>query len=144
MNEQTSYTLVFKPEPLLKNIERYQQFLEEVRSEYNFILKQCAPKISKHFTTLTGVINEGNSYEFPSIEIHKAIINKLIINEPKHFRQFLHHIRKEFKENEQFIRQNYKDFAKSLDEFQSEVDEDIMKNLINIDHYMRDLRKHAL
>lgn len=72
---------MIKFKPLLKNIESYQQFLEEVRNEYKFILKQCAPDISKHFTSLTSVINEGNSYEFPSKEIHKAIINKLIIND---------------------------------------------------------------
>jgi hypothetical protein len=44
-------------------------------------MKTCAPVISKHFTTLTSVINEGNSYEFPSADLHKAIINKLILND---------------------------------------------------------------
>jgi hypothetical protein len=56
-------------------------FLEEVKQKYLFIIKECAAMISKHFTSLTSVINEGNSYEFPSTDLHKAIINKLILNE---------------------------------------------------------------
>jgi len=31
-----------------------------------------------------------------------------------------------------------------MDSFVSQVEMDIHKNLINIDHYMRDLKKHAL
>jgi hypothetical protein len=31
-----------------------------------------------------------------------------------------------------------------MDSFVSSVENDILKNLINIDHYMRDLKKHAL
>lgn len=57
------------------------QFLQEIQIKYNFIMKNCAPVISKHFTNLTSVINEGNSYEFPSADLHKAIINKLILND---------------------------------------------------------------
>jgi len=53
-----------------------------MRNEYYLIVQQCAPKISKHFTRLTQVINEGNSYEFPSYDIHKAVILSLIMNEP--------------------------------------------------------------
>lgn len=62
------------PKPLIENIEGYTKFLEEVKSEYSLILFNSAEKISKHFTKMTAVINEGNSYEFPSIEIHKAVI----------------------------------------------------------------------
>ena len=47
------------PKPLLGNVDKYQKFLEELRSQYLFILKTCAPKISKHFTKLTAVIIEG-------------------------------------------------------------------------------------
>ena len=36
------------------------------------------------------------------------------------------------------------DYRESYDAFVKEVEEDIRKNHINIDHYMRDLRKHAL
>lgn len=73
--------MVVKFKPLLKNINSYMLFLQEVKNKYNFIMKQCAPVISKHFTNLTSVINEGNSYEFPSSDLHKAIINKLILND---------------------------------------------------------------
>ena len=72
--------------PLVKHIDEYIKFLTEVQSKYIFIMKQCAPLVSKHFTTLTSVIIEGNSYEFPSNELHKAIINKLIMNDSQHFK----------------------------------------------------------
>jgi hypothetical protein len=49
--------------------------------KYNFIMKTCAPAISQHFTSLTSVINEGNSYEFPSAELHREILNKMIWND---------------------------------------------------------------
>lgn len=60
------------------------------------------------------------------------------------FRPLLIHILKEFKENEMVIREGCPEFAESVDAFQKEIDEEIRKNHINIDHYMRDLRKHAL
>jgi hypothetical protein len=107
-------------------------------------MKNCAPVISKHFTTLTSVINEGNSYEFPSADLHKAIINKLILNDQQLFRNFFAHIKKQFKENEKVIRENYPDFAKTMDHFCNNIQKDIEKNLINIDQYMKDLKKHAL
>jgi hypothetical protein len=44
-------------------------------------MKNCAKIVSKQFTNMTSVIIEGNSYEFPSDELHKAIINKLILND---------------------------------------------------------------
>lgn len=50
-------------------------------------MENCAPNISKYFTDLTSVINEGNSYEFPSKDLHKAIIHKLILNDRNFFRQ---------------------------------------------------------
>lgn len=78
-----------------------------MQSKYNFIMKQCAPAISKHFTNLTSVINEGNSYEFPSADLHKAIINKLILNDQQHFKEFFSHIKRQFKKDEKVIRENY-------------------------------------
>jgi hypothetical protein len=78
----TRYQTVHEPVPLMENLENYSLFLEELRNEYALIVEQCAPKISKHFTKMTQVINEGNSYEFPSTDIHKAVILRFILNEP--------------------------------------------------------------
>ena len=61
-------------------------------------MKNCAPKISKHFTKLTAVIVENTQYEFPSTEIHKAVISKLILNDQKFFRQLVLHIKQNFTE----------------------------------------------
>jgi len=69
--------------------------LEELRNEYILIIEQCAPKISKHFTKMTQVINEGNSYEFPSVDIHKAVILKLILNDTT-FSHLIAHLVKEY------------------------------------------------
>ena len=55
-------------------------------------MKNCAPKISQHFTKLTSVIVENTQYEFPSTEIHKAVISKLILNDQKHFKRLVFHI----------------------------------------------------
>lgn len=49
-------------------------------------MNTCAPKISKHFTKLTAVIVENTQYEFPSTEIHKAVISKLILNDQRYFK----------------------------------------------------------
>jgi hypothetical protein len=68
-------------------------------------MKNCAPTVSKHFTSMTSVIIEGNSYEFPSIELHKAIINKLIMNDSQHFKQFFAHIRRQYKRDEALIKE---------------------------------------
>ena len=57
------------------------KLLQEIQNQYIYIMKTCAPMVSKHFTNMTSVIVEGNSYEFPSNELHKAIINKLILND---------------------------------------------------------------
>jgi len=35
---------------------------------------------------MTQVIKEGNKYEFPSADIHKTILNKLIINDHSLFK----------------------------------------------------------
>ena len=42
------------------------------------------------------------------------------------------------------IRENYVEFAKTMDVFVNQIQKDIEKNLINIDQYMKDLKKHAL
>jgi hypothetical protein len=78
----------------MKNIEAYMKFLKEVHDQYVFIMNTCAPNISKYFTDLTSVINEGNSYEFPSPELHRAIINMLILNDQKHLKSFFFYIKK--------------------------------------------------
>lgn len=77
--EKVETRIKFKP--LLKNIEGYKQFLSETQKKYLFIMNNCAPIISKHFTNMTSVLVEGNSYEFPSRDLHMAIINKLILND---------------------------------------------------------------
>ena len=51
---------------------------------------------------MTKVIN-GNSYEFPSVDMHRTIINKLIMNDSELFKDFFHHIKKEYSENEKAI-----------------------------------------
>lgn len=133
-----------KFEPFMPNIEAYMKFLEEVKRKYTFIMMTCAPKISKYFTDLTSVINEGNSYEFPSNELHKSIINKLIMNDKNCFKQFFLFIKKSYKENEQEIIEKYPQFAKMFQDFSEVVDKDIHKKLVNIDQYMKDLKKHAI
>ena len=70
-----------------------------MQSKYIFIMKTCAGIVSKHFTLMTAVIIDGNSYEFPSIDLHKAIINKLIMNDSQHFKEFFSHIRSQYKKN---------------------------------------------
>merc|ERR1712004_330818 len=93
-------------------------------------------------TKLTAVIIEGTQYEFPSVEIHKSVINKLILKD--HFKQLVLHVKREFQQNELQIREYYPRFAQSYDLFMKEVDEDMRQSQTKIDIYMRDLRKHAL
>lgn len=126
----------------MKNIDAYRSFLEEVQNKYMFIMKQCAPTVSKHFTLMTAVIIEGNSYEFPSLDLHKAIISKLIMNDSQHFKQFFNHIKRHFKRDEALIKESNPDFARLVETFMSQVDQDNSK-IINIDQYMRDLKRHA-
>jgi hypothetical protein len=52
---------------------------------------------------MTQVINEGNSYEFPSTDIHKAVILRLILNDTT-FSHLIAHLVKEFKFNEAVLR----------------------------------------
>jgi len=133
---------VKEPVPLIDNLESYQLFLEEMRNEYYLIVQQCAPKISKHFTKLTQVINEGNSYEFPSIDIHKAVILRLIMNEPD-FNSLILFIQQQFSANETFIRQNNVDFSQAYDQF-IEIFDELNDKPVNIEQYLKDLKKHAL
>lgn len=108
-------------------------------------MKQCAPTVSKHFTNLTAVINDGNSYEFPSNDLHRSIINKLITNDKTHFKHLFAHIRKSYKADEKLIRDQYAEFAQQVDVFMAQIDNDNSQRVtsINIDNYMKDLRKHA-
>lgn len=73
-------------------IDSYIQFLDKLRRQYIHIMNNCAPKISKHFTKLTAVIVENTQYEFPSAEIHKAVISKLILNDERYFKQLVQHM----------------------------------------------------
>ena len=91
---------------------------------------------------MTSVIVEGTSYEFPSNELHKAIINKLILNDQQHFKQFFTHIKKHFKKDEAIIKEKFPEFAKTIETFMSQMDQDKEK-IINIDQYMKDLKRHA-
>jgi hypothetical protein len=64
----------------VKNLESYTEFLNTVMHGYSTIIKQIANSISAHFTQITSSIN-GTKYEFPSDDIHKSIINKLMFHE---------------------------------------------------------------
>lgn len=128
----------------MPSIDNYTQFLDELRTQYIVIMTNCAPKISKHFTKLTAVIVENTQYEFPSTEIHKAVISKLILNDERYFKQLVHHMQNEFRVHEDIIRDEHPDFMAALDLFIREVDDDMRANQTKIDIYMRDLRKHAL
>ena len=68
------------------------KFLNEIKTKYEYIMTKCAPIISDHFTKLTSVINEGNSYQFPSKELHQAILHKLILQDHD-FKKFFEHIK---------------------------------------------------
>ena len=92
---------------------------------------------------MTAVIIEGNSYEFPSVDLHKAIISKLIMNDSQHFKQFFAHIRRHLKKDEALVQERHPEFAKIIDAFLGQVEQDSTK-IINIDQYMRDLKRHAL
>ena len=53
---------------------------------------------------MTQVIKEGNKYEFPSQDIHRTILNKLIINDQALFRHFFQHIKQEYGKHEKAIK----------------------------------------
>ena len=74
---------------------------------------------------MTFAINEDQlKYEFPSLQIHKAVIKRLILRDSKAFQALLAHIRAEFKLHEVVIRRDRPDFAKCMDLFWSVVCED--------------------
>lgn len=124
------------------HVESYQLFLEELRNEYSLIMEQCAPKISKHFTRMTQVINEGNSYEFPSGDIHRAVLLRLILNDPA-FAHLVQHLAKEFDTHHAALVQSHPGFVEAYDLFVQMLAA-LNKQPVNIDQYMKDLRKHAL
>lgn len=157
--------------PLMKNLPNYTIFLQNIIYHYNVIIKQYAPIISRHFTDMTKVVKEGNSYEFPSVDIHKTIINKLIMNDQTLFRHIFNHIKAEYSKHEKAIKKkmsqaaqiqssnqgdlcehmsksslNLIKFMEVSDQFTKEVEADINKGVkvLNIDSYMRDLRQHAI
>jgi hypothetical protein len=108
-------------------------------------MKQCAPKISKHFTELTSVINEGNSYEFPSPELHKAILNKLIFNDERYFSAFIRFIKDQFRVYRQEIADKFPKYLEQFENFVKNVERDINgKNGIDIDSYLKDLKRHSM
>ena len=115
---------------------------------------------------MTKVIKEGNSYEFPSKDIHKTIINKLILNDSSLFKHFFQHIKTEYTSNDlenlalqcnihdkdtKLLetlknKETMKAFLEQYLQFHKEVELDIDKGvkLLNIEYYMRDLKKNAL
>lgn len=99
--------------------------MEELRAQYFTVMKQCAPRISKHFTKLTAVIVENTQYEFPSIEIHKAVISKLILNEQKYFKTLVLHVQSEFQLHEALIREKHPDFVEALESLLADIEEDM-------------------
>ena len=141
VEESCNVSVRFKP--LLPNLEAYFRFIQDVYARYMFIMKTCSLTVSKHFTSMTAVIIEGNSYEFPSVDLHKAIISKLIMNDSQHFKQFFAHIRRHFKRDEALVQERHPEFAKIIEAFMGQVEQDSAK-IINIDQYMRDLKRHAL
>lgn len=66
---------------------------------------------------MTQVINEGNSYEFPSVDIHKAVILRLILNDST-FSHLISHLVKEFKLHESLLRKQQPTFCSIYDQFQ--------------------------
>lgn len=55
----------------------------------------------------------------------------------------MQHVKIEFKQHEAEIRKKYPECASNIDRLWGEVNA-LRKDQINIDHYMADLRKHAL
>mgnify|MGYP001262193226 CR=1 FL=1 len=106
-------------------------------------MSKCVGVISDHFTKMTSVINEGNSYQFPSKELHLAILNRMILKDPD-FKKFFIHVKESYLTDKQVIKSNYKEFDNVLRSFIVIVEEDLSKNLTNIEMYMRDLKRHAL
>ena len=53
---------------------------------------------------MTQVIKEGNKYEFPSQDINRTILNKLIINDSGLFKHLFYHIKTEYNKHEKAIK----------------------------------------
>tara|TARA_B110000285_G_C15130753_1_gene623414 strand:+ start:3191 stop:3532 length:342 start_codon:yes stop_codon:yes gene_type:complete len=82
----------------------------------------------------------------------------LIINDNSLFKHFFTHIKQEYKKHEKAIKKkmssdhenkttsNLVKFVEIFEQFSKDVELDIIKGVevLNIDYYMRDLRKHAL
>ena len=81
---------------MLPNLQNYSKFLNDIICHYNLIIKTYAAAISGHFTRMTKVIN-GNTYEFPSQDMHRTIINKLILHDRRgdNFVDFFNFIKRE-------------------------------------------------
>ena len=60
-------TIVVKFKSLNGHVSEYTQLLEEIQNYYWKIMKKCSPMISKQFTNLTSVINEGNSVSYSNL-----------------------------------------------------------------------------
>lgn len=157
---------------MLEKIGSYTDFLVQVNKNYNLILKQYAPKISTYFSDMTAYINkEGNKYEFPSKDIHRTIINKLIINDQSLFHDLFTHIAQEYAKNEKVFKKTINSdhqglllqvppdqkgqpknahkilaFVQEYEKFKNEVEHDINEGVrkINIDNYMKELKIKAL
>lgn len=63
-------------------------------------------------------------YEFPSNQIHKAVIKRLILRDSRPFQALLAHLQSEFKLHETVIRRENPKFAKCYDLFWRVVCED--------------------
>ena len=131
-------------------------------NEYITIIKQIANSISGYFTNITSSIN-GTKYEFPSDDIHKAIIDKLMFSESSLFNQLMVHLTKEYEEvkkkrlEEQMKLQNkssqtllftsgnpVEKFIQVYEQFNSEVRNDLNKKKVEIDKYINELQSKAV
>ena len=70
-------------------------------------------------------------------------MHKLILKDPD-FKKFFKHIKESYALERKQIVQSHPEFNKTLESFIRIVEEDLTKNLTNIDMYMRDLKRHAL
>ena len=97
----------------------------------------------------------GNTYEFPSEDMHRTIINKLILHEKKgdNLVDFFNSIKIEYdkllknlKSGASQKTKNMECFIAVFERFMKDVEEDIMKDgqIHNIDGHMQDLRKNAI
>jgi hypothetical protein len=80
---------------------------------------------------MTQIINEGNSYEFPSVDIHKAVILKLILNDNT-FSHLIAHLVKEYQIHEAEIYRKQPTFCVIFAQFQ-EMLADLNRQPVNIE-----------